>query len=908
MRKIKALINRYIFSGNLSLDARIANMVCTVGILGVIVAIITRVIMRSSSVLIIVLAVIIICVAAILVLCNIYNKHKIGSWIVLFTLCDIMLPAALFAMGGVESGATAYFTMSIVLICFLSRGKPRAIILITHVLWVIVCYAASSAPPFDALVAELSGSAQYIDNIQSFIVAGFFLAAIVLFQDRIFMEEKQKLDMLLKSMNSMAVSLLDLNMDDPESALRRSMALLARNVGADRITIWKNALIDGELYFTHQISEAAEATNAKERPNVQIKADENEIDAFPYSQTLPEWVKPLSSGQSINMTISEFPETERMFLNGFKVQSFFVAPVIYKGEFWGTVTFDKCEAVEKFTVDEERIIYPGALLLANAMIRNQMLLDLAHARSEAEAASKAKGDFLSNMSHEIRTPMNAIIGMTSIGLNASNRKRKDYAFEKIGDASAHLLGVINDILDMSKIEANKFELSYAELVFEDVLKKVVNVNNFRIDEKHQNFTVRIDRHIPRTFIGDDQRLIQVITNLISNAIKFTPEGGDIKLDAKLISENERMCTIQISVADTGIGISEDQQARLFTSFQQAEAGTSRKFGGTGLGLAISKRIVEMMGGRIWIESTLGQGSTFAFTAEVERGAEDTRNIPQIDVTWENLRLLVVDDAPDVLEYFAEFARAVGAACDTVKSGEDACEAIERRDKPYDICFVDLLMPGGMDGMELTRRIKADQSGKPFVIMISASDWSSIEEEGKNAGVDKFLSKPLFPSAVTDCINECLGVSGSLAETNAPGDIEDDFSGRCVLLAEDVEINREIVIALLEPTNLRIECAENGAIAVNMFAENPERYDIIFMDVQMPEMDGYEAARGIRSLDTSRAASIPIIAMTANVFREDIEKCLDAGMNGHIGKPLDIGEVLTVLRNTLGDAGSTPTEA
>jgi signal transduction histidine kinase/DNA-binding response OmpR family regulator len=901
MRKIKDMINHYIFSGNLSLDARITNMVCSVGIMGVIVAIITRMIMRSSFVLIIVLFVIIVCVTVILVLCNIYNKHKLGSWIVLFTLCDILLPAALFAMGGVESGATAYFTMSIVLICFLSKGKPRVIILITHVLWVIACYAAASVPPFNALVAELDGNAQYIDNIQSFIVAGFFLAAIVLFQDRIFMEEKQKLNMLLRSMNSMAVSLLDLNMDDHESALRRSMALLARNVGADRITIWENAVIDGELYFTHRISEAAEATNTEERPDVQTRADENEIVAFPYSQTLPEWIKPLSSGQSINMTVSEFPETERGFLENFRVQAFFVAPVIYKGEFWGTVTFDKCKDPEKFTIDEERIIYPGALLLANAMIRNQMMFDLAHARSEAEAASKAKSDFLSNMSHEIRTPMNAIIGMTSIGLNAQNRERKDYAFEKIEDASAHLLGVINDILDMSKIEANKFELSYAEIVFEEVLKKVVSVNNFRIDEKNQNLSVRIDRNIPRTFIGDDQRLTQVITNLISNAIKFTPEGGNIRLDTKLVSEKERICVIQISVTDTGIGISEEQQARLFTSFQQAEAGTSRKFGGTGLGLAISKRIVEMMGGRIWINSTLGQGSTFAFTIEAERGAEDTRSIPQIDATWGNLQLLVVDDAPDVLEYFAEFARNIGAACDTVKSGEDACEAIERRGKSYDICFVDLLMPGGMDGMELTRRIKADKRGNSFVIMISASDWSSLEEEGKNAGVDKFLSKPLFPSAVTDCINECLGVSGSIPETDASGDATDDFSGHCVLLAEDVEINREIVLALLEPTNLRIECAENGAVAVNMFAENPERYDIIFMDVQMPEMDGYEAARRIRALDAPRAASIPIIAMTANVFREDIEKCLEAGMNKHLGKPLDIGEVLTVLRNTLNGA-------
>jgi signal transduction histidine kinase len=772
MRKIKGLIDRYIFSGNLPLDARILNMVCSVGIMGVIVAIITRVIMRSSPVLIVVLAVIIVCVAAIIVFCNVLNTHRLGSWIVLFTLCDVLLPAALFAMGGVESGAAAYFAMSIVLICFLSKGKPRVIILITHVLWVIACYAASSVPPFNALVAKLDAGAQYIDNIQSFVVAGLFIAAIVVFQNRIFLDEKQKLDLMLNSMNSMAVSLLDLNMDDPETALRRSIALFARNVGADRITIWENAVIDGELCFVHLISEAAKASDAKESPDVQIRSDEDTVAAFPYSQTLPEWVKPLSSGRSINMTVDEFPETERDFLNTFEVKAFFVAPVFYKGEFWGTVTFDKCYNAEKFTVDEEQIIYPGALLLANAMIRNRMMADLTRARSEAEAASKAKSEFLSNMSHEIRTPMNAIIGMTSIGVNASNSERKDYAFEKIGDASAHLLGVINDILDMSKIEANKFELSYAEFVFEKMLQKVASVNNFRIEEKHQNFSVRIDRNIPKVLIGDDQRLTQVITNLISNAIKFTPEGGDIRLETTLVSEEENVCEIQICVTDTGIGISKEQQSRLFTSFQQAEAGTSRKFGGTGLGLAISKRIIELMEGRVWIDSELGRGSTFGFTIKAERSdAERRGHLP-------------------------------------------------------------------------------------------------------------------------------IGVSGHFSESDAQNGAEDDFSDRCVLLAEDMELNREIVLALLEPTNLRIECAENGAEAVKMFSENPERYDMIFMDVQMPEMDGYEASRRIRALHTPRAATVPIIAMTANVFREDIEKCLAAGMNRHLGKPLDISEVLAVLRGVL----------
>ncbi|MDR0764030.1 MAG: response regulator [Synergistaceae bacterium] len=517
----------------------------------------------------------------------------------------------------------------------------------------------------------------------------------------------------------------------------------------------------------------------------------------------------------------------------------------------------------------------------------------------SEAASEAKSNFLANMSHEIRTPMNAIIGMTSIGKSSAGAEKKDYAFEKIETASAHLLGIINDILDMSKIEASKFELSPENFQFEKMLQRAVNFINFSLDEHRQEMFVYVGANIPRVLYGDEQRLAQVITNLLSNAAKFTPEGGTITLDTRLLKEEDGVCLIQIKVTDTGIGISAEQRAHLFNAFEQAESSTSRKFGGTGLGLALSKRVVEMMGGEIWIESELGKGSTFAFTIRAGRGTEEYGGALRSGVNWLNMRILAVDDSPEVLEYFLTMARKFDFACDIAAGGEEARALIERNGA-YDIYFVDWKMPG-MDGIELCRRIKEYGDDKYVVIMISSSAWSAMADDAKSAGINKFLPKPLFPSSIMDCINECLGAPAPLGAKDDRPDETPDFSGHRVLLAEDVEINREIVLTLLEPTNIAADCAENGAEALRMFCENPERYDMIFMDVQMPEMDGYEATRRIRASGAGRAADIPIVAMTANVFREDIERCLASGMNDHIGKPLDFDNLLEKLRKYCGRA-------
>ena len=540
-----------------------------------------------------------------------------------------------------------------------------------------------------------------------------------------------------------------------------------------------------------------------------------------------------------------------------------------------------------------------------------ILLDSERQRIAADAANKAKSAFLSSMSHEIRTPMNAIIGMASIAETTDNVDRKNYAVGKIKDASDHLLGVINDILDMSKIESGKFELSPTEFHFEHMMQRVENINGFRIEEKKQNLTIHLDGAIPKIILSDEQRLAQVITNLLSNASKFTPEKGTVEVDAKLLKEENGVCTIQIRVTDSGIGIAADQQAKLFQSFQQAENSISRKYGGTGLGLVISKNIVEMMGGKIWIESELGKGATFAFTIQADRVKEKAHVLP----SWGNVRFLAVDDDPAVLEYFCKIMERFGSPCDTVSTGKSALEMIEQKGA-YDFYFVNYRLPD-MDGVELTRLLKSQKTNKtdktdktdksdggkniaPKVIIMAPIDWSIIETEAKKAGADRFLSKPLFSSPIVDIINGYIRIEPKdiKATHESHKNIARQFNGRCVLLAEDMEINREIVQTILEPTLIKIDFAENGLQAVDMFKKEPEKYDMIFMDVQMPEMDGYEATRQIRALGVPQAKSVPIIAMTANVFKEDVDRCLESGMNGHVGKPIDFSEVIIQLQKYL----------
>jgi len=415
-----------------------------------------------------------------------------------------------------------------------------------------------------------------------------------------------------------------------------------------------------------------------------------------------------------------------------------------------------------------------------------------------------------------------------------------------------------------------------------------------MDEKQQQLTVNVDKNIPSFVVGDDQRLAQVITNLMGNAVKFTPEHGKVQLEVALVEEIDGNCELRIEITDSGIGIASEHQTRLFQAFEQAESGTSREYGGTGLGLVISKRIIELMGGRVWVESELGKGAKFIFTAKVLRGKKRYRSMLAPGINWKNVRVLAVDEMAETRSQFKTLFDQIGIQCDTADDGFDACRIIEENGG-YDIYFIGWCMPG-MDGIELARKIKANETKRPsVVIMVTAAEWRQIKEDATKAGVDKHLIKPLFSSMIIDCINDCLGVEGSDKDHSS---IHGEFQGKRLLLAEDIEINREILIALLENTGLIIDCAENGKDALDMIEAAPEKYDIVLMDLQMPQMGGLEATRHIRALPALQNIKLPIIAMTANVFKDDIEACFAAGMDGHLGKPIDIDKVLDKLREYL----------
>lgn len=544
---------------------------------------------------------------------------------------------------------------------------------------------------------------------------------------------------------------------------------------------------------------------------------------------------------------------------------------------------------------------PSLVLLAiqdvTALKENELRNRIAmkEAFDAADAANRAKSDFLSRMSHDIRTPMNAIMGMTAVAV--MHIDDKEYLMEclnKITLSSRHLLALINDVLDMSKIESGRVTLSEEEFDMPKTVESLLAIIHPQIEAKKQNLKVNVSQISHEKVIGDPLRLQQVFVNIMGNAVKFTPEGGTITFSiSEKTSHIQGSGCYEFVFEDNGIGMKQEFIEKIFEPFARAENASSQNIEGTGLGMAISRNIVRMMNGDIEVESKLGEGSRF--TVRVYLKLQDV--VKESTEYLQELRVLVADDEQDACQNACEILNSIGMYADGVYSGDEAIgklqDAQESGDE-YSVVILDWKMPGKC-GIETTREIREKLGEDVPIIILSAYDWSSIEQEAREAGVNAFIAKPLFESRLLYVLKSVIGEQEEEEVTDIDNFEQSDYSGKRVLVVEDNDINIEIAEELLSYVGIEVEKARDGQQAVDIVRDRPENYyDLIFMDIQMPVKNGYEAAKEIRESEREDLKTIPIIAMSADAFSDDIQRCLSVGMNAHVAKPIELPKLLEAL--------------
>ena len=633
--------------------------------------------------------------------------------------------------------------------------------------------------------------------------------------------------------------------------------------------------------------------------------------AYPVEEDKPKSIKigeGLAGQASLDMRqiiTSEIPETARVDLGfGFAVpRKMIFSPLILKKEVVGVLELGTWDPVNQeqlqWLTQASTAIAVSIKLIKDINAQKEVKTQLLEAKEQAEFATRAKSDFLANMSHEIRTPMNAIIGLNHLLRKTRlDAKQKDYA-KKVGQAAENLLGIINDILDFSKIEAGKLEIEAINFELDDVLANLSSMMSIKAGDKDIELLIAKEKGLPTHLVGDPLRIGQVLLNLSTNAIKFT-EKGEVAVRVQKMTQTKKFAELKFIVRDTGIGITPEQKAKLFQSFQQADTSTTRKYGGTGLGLSISKGLIEQMGGQLEVESAVGKGSTFFFTVQFDLHSEKKKKKRVIPMVLEGLHVLIADDNELARQILQDYCEDFTFNVETAEDGEEAVRKTVEAGEPFDLILMDWKMPK-KSGIEAAIEIRNSTTIKkqPQITMVTSYGREEVRKKAENAGLEAFLIKPVNQSLLYDTIIQVMGTEIESVDTHdsdesTPEDHLAHIRGASILLVEDNKINRQVATELLEHEGVRVTAAHNGKEAIQQVTEFENSFDMVFMDLQMPIMDGYEATQAIRKDD--RFKELPIVALTADAMKGVVERTQEVGCNGYITKPIDPEELtLTVAR-------------